>query len=134
MPGGKKAKQLRKEGKDRRTKARQRAEDRSLVLHETAVKEAQKAGVEGEKLDIQVIIDGMSDAERLTMKGAATPSTFIFQRLMEKGLCKLVKDGNDIQQLIPSQLGFIVADVLHGRLVVKEKIMVVADLPPELKK
>jgi len=100
-----------------------------------AVEESKKAGKIGEHIDLKIIIDGMSDAERLTMKGATTPSKIIFKRLWEKNLCKIIQSDNGMNHLVPTQLGFVIADVLRGRLVVNDrKIKVVGQDPRDLVK
>ncbi len=126
---GKTARRKRGEGEDRKALAREKRIAEDKVRHLRAVEEAKKAGVLGEHIDLQIIIDGMSDAERSTMKGAAAPSIHLFQRLIEKKLARMVQiAGRD--QFMPTKLGLAIADVLHGRLKVEDNLIeVVGDGP-----
>jgi len=117
MPGGKKSKELRKAGLDRRAMVKKRFEAKFNRAQLRAIREAQKY-FEGEEFDPNIVIAGLSDAEKLAMKGKAVPSEMIFKRLIAKRCAALVKDKNEVVHLVPTPLGLVVSDILQGRLTV----------------
>jgi len=105
---------------------RRRAEAAFQGAQVRALREAEKYA-KGEEFDPNIIIEGLSDAERLTMKGHATPSEMIFKRLIAKRCVRIVQDEEEGKiRLVPTVLGLIVADILHKRLTVipRKKIKV----------
>jgi len=123
---GKRAKENRKQGLDRRSQVKQRLIEKFNRQQLRAIKEAEK-WEKGEEFDPNIVIRGLSEAEQLTMKGHATPSEMIFKRLIAKRCVRIVQDEEEGKiRLVPTVLGLIVADILHKRLTVipRKKIKV----------
>jgi len=115
---GKQAKQNRKVGTTKADLVQKRLEAQFAKRERKAILEGQKY-LKGEESDPNVILAGLSNAEKLMLKGYATPSETMFKRLLVKGLAAIRKNETlDKPQIVPTGMAFVIKDMMDGKLTV----------------